>query len=352
MTALYGGGAEAGQSDADDPFRIPSIRGQLRFWWRASIGGKCRDADELRKTEAGIWGSTEQASQVRLRILHAERGTERPATWQGSDGRWQKMEPSYALFPAQEDRKRKFNLYTGGSFRLEIAATPEVLGDVEAAVWAWLTFGGVGGRTRRGAGALYCAPYAYTWKADAIQGDGSAQDWPTLKGGTAVMGSARLPWGACWEECIRLLREYRQQRFRPRGRSRWPEPDEIRRERNQYAPQHAPVNAERGFPRAALGLPIIFHFKTEEDPDPNTLNTSGEDGKEARMASPVILKPWAISATEAIPLLLVLRAPGPGHLTLRQSGAPEIPVERGTRDVLAELVDRAVSGWQGRKLIL
>src|SRR5438270_10146477 len=85
MTALYGGGAEAGQNDLEDPFRIPSIRGQLRFWWRATIGGQYEDADRLREAESKIWGSTEHASRVRLRILQADRGTERPAAAMGPD---------------------------------------------------------------------------------------------------------------------------------------------------------------------------------------------------------------------------------------------------------------------------
>jgi CRISPR-associated protein Cmr1 len=353
MTALYGGGAEAGSNDAGDPFRIPGIRGQLRFWWRATIGGQYDEVSRLREAEAAIWGSTEQASRVRLRILSAVRGTERSAAGPGPDGRWQKLQPDYALFPAQEDRKRIGKVYVGGRFRMEIAAPADTLDEVDAALWAWLTFGGIGGRTRRGAGALYCQPYAYTWKPEAFKGDGTPRPWPTLKSGSAVMGSRKLSWSECWNECIALLREFRQQqRFRPRGRSRWPEPDEIRRLRDQWAPQHAPENPEHAFPRAALGLPIIFHFKTDGDPEPNTLNVIAEDGKEARMASPVILKPWATSTSEAIPLLVVLNAPGPPRRTLRQARAADIPVTRGTRPVLEELTQLAERNWAGRRLVL
>jgi CRISPR-associated protein Cmr1 len=359
MTALYGGGAEAGQNDAEDPFRIPSIRGQLRFWWRATIGGRYQDEGRLREAEAAIWGSTEQASRVRLRMLYADRGSERPAAGLGPDGRWQKEQPDYALFPAQEDRKHIGRLHFGGRFRLEIAAEEGVLPDVDAALWAWVTFGGIGGRTRRGAGSLFCAPYAYTWKAEVIEGNGSPRGWPTLEGGTAVMGSRKYPWAKCWEECVNLLRDFRQRRSRPRGRSTWPEPDEIRRLRDEYAPQHSPVHKERGFPRAALGLPIIFHFKTDGDPQPNTLNVLADDDKEARMASPVILKPWAVSATEAIPLMVVLNAPEAGSLVLRQS-KPKAPDKhegedfpRGNRDELfRSLIQEAEEKWDGRKLAL
>jgi CRISPR type III-B/RAMP module RAMP protein Cmr1 len=103
MTALYGGGAQAGHNEVEDPFRIPSIRGQLRFWWRATAGAQYTAFEDLRKAEAAIWGSTEQASKVRLRMLSADRGTERAAAGMGPSGRWEKLQPDYALFPAQED---------------------------------------------------------------------------------------------------------------------------------------------------------------------------------------------------------------------------------------------------------
>ena len=52
---------------------------------------------------------------------------------------------------------------------------------------------------------------------------------------------------------------------------------------------HEPEHRARGFyPRAAFGLPIVFHFKDGEDPRDQVLNPVGHD----RMASPLILRPW------------------------------------------------------------
>jgi len=365
MTALYGGGVVAGENDIEDPFRVPSIRGQLRFWWRATAGGRCESVDELRREEEQLWGSTEHASRVRLRILNADRGSGRLAAGPGPDGRWQKLQPDYALFPAQEDRRNIGEIYIGGRFSLEVAlptGTPEsALAEIDRTLWAWVTFGGIGGRTRRGAGALYCPQYLYSWKADAFQGTGASREWPILKGGTVVIGSRPSSWPECWEECIRLLRDFRQDRLRPRGRSRWPEPDAIRILRDKHAPHHAPMSRDRIFPRAALGLPIIFHFKTPEDPTPNTLNVLDRDDKETRMASPVILKPWAISPSEAISLLVVLNAPEApkGSLALLQAKPKaetcreEADFDRGDgKAVLRNLVARAERDWAGRKLLL
>jgi CRISPR-associated protein Cmr1 len=355
-TVLYGGGAEAGRNDSFDPFRIPSIRGQLRFWWRATRGGAFENSEELRAAEAQIWGDTVQASAVKLRILSAQPGVEKPAARPRPDGRgWDDEQPRYVLFPAQENRKNVGRIYTGGSFRLEVRAPEPLIADVDSALWAWFAFGGIGGRTRRGCGSLYCKTYAHTWKAEAMLGDGLPRGWPTLKGGTGVMGTKKSPWANCWQECIDMLQTFRQDRPRPRARSKWPEPDEIRRIRETHASNHEPVNLLRGFPRAALGLPILFHFKTPGDPEQNTLNVVDSDDVELRMASPVILKPFAVSATEAVPLLLVLntqplKSVQGVQLVLKQKrGVTEKIAPPDPAPVLRRLVEFAKTTWQGQE---
>ncbi|MGH2390128.1 MAG: hypothetical protein ACRDIE_18170, partial [Chloroflexota bacterium] len=65
------------------------------------------------------------------------------------------------------------------------------------------------------------------------------------------------------------------------------------------------------FPRADLGLPIVFQFKQSqkrhEPPNPLTLQPTGD--KSGRMASPIILKPLAFSSSQAVPLALCLATP-------------------------------------------
>lgn len=359
-TTLYGGGAEAGRNDSFDPFRMPSIRGHLRFWWRATRGGFFENAAKLREAEAAIWGDTTLASPVKLRILSARPPVEKPAAKPRADGRgWDDEPPRYVLFPAQENRKEIGRIYTGGGFRIEVRAPEGLITDVDAALWAWFAFGGIGGRTRRGCGSLYCKTYAQTWKAESMLGDGLARDWPTLKGGTVVMGAKKGSWADSWRQCIELLQAFRQDRPRPRARSKWPEPDEIRRIRGSHASNHEPVNPGTGFPRATLGLPIIYHFKTPGDPEQNTLNVVDRENVELRMASPVILKPFAVSATEAVPLLLVLNTPSIAQSLKGMEGAELLlKQKRGTSvrvdppdplPVFRRLVEFAKTTWQGQE---
>jgi len=361
MAVTYGGGAEPGRNDAFDPFRVPSIRGQLRFWWRATRGGRCESASELRREEALVWGDTRVASPVKLQLLRFQSGTEQEAARRDANGKWVDEEPRYVLFPAQENRQRIGRISKGGSFQVEIRAPERLVPDLDAALWAWLNFGGIGGRTRRGCGALYCKTYAHTWKAESLLGDGISRDWPTLHGGTMVVGTRKSDWNSCWKECINVLRTFRQDRNHTRARSNWPEPDSIRILRHTHAPNHAPRDDSETFPRAALGLPILFHFKTSGDPDQNTLNVvardaAGED-QELRLASPVVLKPWAISDHEAIPLLISLNTK-PMHeqlaafkdakLVLRQKHAPDIPVTQPGRDAIYGLIELAKNLWHGQ----
>jgi CRISPR-associated protein Cmr1 len=339
VTVLYGGGVEPGKVDTLTPFRAPSVRGHLRYWWRATRGARFTHWRDLHEEETKIWGATDQKSPVTVRVLDANPG--HPID---------PGEPQYALFPAHQ-ASDKPKLYRNGSFRLLVFTARETVQEVSTALWAWFTFGGIGARTRRGAGALYCDKYGYSWDANNILGDGRPREWPTLKGGRAVIGSQRRPWDQCWKEVVKLLQEFRQDRVGPCGRSKWPEADEIRSIRGRWEPRHAPRLQGGGFPRARLGLPIIFHFKDRGDPRDNTLSLKplgGEgDPKDARMASPVIVKPWAVSDREAVPLLVVLNTHEPSNLVLIE-GHDETPVTLGARDAIDELVRRAEARWRVR----
>ena len=59
--------------DYDQPIRESAIRGHLRFWWRATRGAACKNANELskRKEKPEIFGHTEQASQIQV-VTHYE----------------------------------------------------------------------------------------------------------------------------------------------------------------------------------------------------------------------------------------------------------------------------------------
>ena len=117
-----------------------------------------------------------------------------------------------------------------------------------------------------------------------------------------ALGSGKSDALEAWKVAVDALKTFRQgagvgrnpgRHHRP-GRSRWPEPDAIRRRTGRHAPGHEPQHPVNDFyPRAAFGLPIVFHFKDKDDPgtgrdeSPPVLVPNRGD----RMASPLILRP-------------------------------------------------------------
>lgn len=321
VTPLYGGGVNPGEVDISMPIRSTAIRGQLRFWWRLLNRKRFADSNEMYIAERMIWGGLGDAnnltaSHVVLRVKAYTRAKVEPAAKYktNNDGRlnttpeWENWAGSgYVLFPAQgktnqgrvEIQPKKL-LPSGYRWILELNLSRlnnEQKDSVTESIQWWATFGGVGARTRRGVGAIEVS--------ELLDGKPILIDSVTVEKVKSHQLNLYLsPHPAtkdvieAWNNSEKLLRDYRQksgigrnegrERGRP-GRSRWPEPDAIRRLSGNNSSLHKPEHpAENVFPRAAFGLPIIFHFKDQGDPRDTTLNPQGKE----RMASPLILRPY------------------------------------------------------------
>lgn len=349
ITPLFGGGVEVGEPDETLPIRGTSIRGQLQFWWRATQGAAFAARAELFGRHAEVWGKTERASPVEIEVRNVAPAPQKPCARYvpGNDGkmklRWEApFEGSdrvlpYALFPFQgelsRDRrtveKAPAQCIEAASFTLRVRYPLALQQDVEAAVWAWVSFGGLGARTRRGCGALLCkdlAPKDITdlpqwFRTGSFPVAGKVRDWPTMPASLLVSDKLEEPLAA-WRKVIGLLQELRQgvgiarnagQSNRP-GRSRYPEPETIRRVTSRRSPQHGRLGhiPDDAFPRAEFGLPIVFHFPLGqgEPPDTELYPCRAPDGESReRMASPLVLKPLAMADGKAVPLILRLVTP-------------------------------------------
>lgn len=327
ITAMVGGGAVARMVDEDRPVNGKTVRGQLRFWWRAARAARY-GADGLaamRRDEAWLFGKAatfkeEEVKaglgpsrvQVTVDILRTGRAEAyRPG-----------RTPAYASFPLPANANTNSpaaRLISDLAFRVTLQVDGRHLSggpldrqtidaDLQAALWAWVTFGGVGARTRRGFGALRVSGPAPAPKevrtalARHVLTGAAPAGVPHLSRDdrhTVILDGYRSNEEA-WTVGIEMYRDFRQSRrsqgSKP-GRSYWPEPDEIRRLTGQSAPAHREaLTSVRKFPRAALGLPIIFHFRNDRqdparsgEPRDTTLRGRGSD----RLASPVILRPAA-----------------------------------------------------------
>ncbi len=337
ITPLFGGGVDQRAADPVTPVRASEIRGQLRFWWRACRGGHYEeDLGKMREAEAGLWGAASTSkkprpSEVQVTVRVTDRGVEQEVfKWRAKpETGWERL--AYAAFPLQDASESRCvgKVLEGVKFELDLVFPRCKQVEVEAALWAWETFGGVGARTRRGFGAIRLVRVDGKEQplpaVDELAGD--IQDrlrqyvvsgaWP--KGvphlsadlrmaavrvrRPARPGDARRDGGEvrqAWEHLIDCLRRFRQSRTkgastRGPGRSDWPEANEVRRlTGSKRSPQEAgDASAIRKFPRGALGLPIIFHFKGDPGDPAHDWVLQGSDKAWDRLASPLILRPLA-----------------------------------------------------------
>jgi CRISPR-associated protein Cmr1 len=320
----------------------------------------------LKEAEDLLWGaaSTPQKprpSQVHIDVEITNHGQEEQPfqTRTRASQNWRDL--AYAAFPLQEAHGK---VRTGVNFTLTLTFPQSQQAEVEAALWAWETFGGIGARTRRGFGALRNLdssppqPNGIQHFIEAgLQQHVTAGTWPSgvphLSHNVALMKitAAHPDSRAAWKHLIRRLKDFRQSRYpgkgpnRP-GRSKWPEPDEIRRLTGQRSSLHAtPLSTVQKVPRAAFGLPIVFHFKDTDDPNDTMLQGQEHD----RLASPLILRPLVCAKGQAVGLALILEGTNitrlPGGLMLKDApGNPPVranltPTEASTISPLGGKVD-------------
>jgi CRISPR-associated protein Cmr1 len=331
------GGVFPGETDPITPVRASSIRGQLRFWWRATKGAEFTTVKELSEREGEIWGTTKLESQVSISAMLVSEGKLEACASRGT-GRFPRPAPGfpgYVIFPFQgntQDPEIK-EARKGVVFDL-VATYPEKFGsDVEAALLAFCNFGGLGARTRRGCGALFCEDFAPTDRNDLTRmiddyrrnRENYACKWPALFSNLYLGIDGNSDAERAWNKVVNLLRDFRQgenvgrnqgrEPNRP-GRSRWPEPETIRRITNRRDHQHSRIDyiPDNGFPRAEFGLPIIFHFQSRNDPQDCQLLPFFEEARNGegagnRMTSPLILRPLQFKNRQIASMILRLVTP-------------------------------------------
>lgn len=367
ITPLFGGGVEAGKVDPEHPIRESAIRGHLRFWWRVTRGLKYSSVDALRQRESEIWGSSTNPSPVIIEVEQPKEESLQPRYPPNYE--FSKYGPeSYVLFSAKDkevpickenfsftlhvywldhdtlkQQRRKENEELKRAHKEPKPDTIDDIGpDVEYALKTWVNFGGIGARTRRGCGALYCHELS-------LKTMDECKDYPfTVLFNNSAPHANPLQ---SWNKSVEAIRSFRQLRSGgshtkiipthkgtkvitvPASRSYWPEPDSIRKitgcalkPPNLNSSDHSvPVTPTVYFPRAEFGLPIIFHFADGPakkmaaspvlDPPEVTLIPTRKGDKPderkdgTRMASPVITRPLKLNAETCVSIIVILKFP-------------------------------------------
>ena len=368
LTPVFGGGVTPQHHDPITPIRVPAIRGQLRFWWRAVNPGGHTSVEALRKAEAKIFGDTEMRSRLVVQTV-SQPSKPRCIPTFVTYGWTDKAKPkirhlvgehmAYGAFPLRDEEGKSHGSlldYGDSVFSLRFIFDSSARDHMEAALWGWETFGGLGARTRRGFGAIertdavgtkLSVPTSPEAGRERWTGAGDVP-WPHLV--RAELGSKSFREGR--EAQSALLGELRAMRQGPGvgrrplkkvpgkkgkrpGRSYWPEPDALRRLFKSWANKHRQeCTTADAFPRAALGLPIVFHFSTKGDPEDCHLVASVNRQKAERWASPLILRPYRDS-NKAVRALAAELAPRPRRALVYSQGRPRaehdvrVPLEPG-----------------------
>ena len=165
----------AGADQAAAELRAPSFRGVMRYWLRALVGGLVgtdhKGLDTVKVAETAVFGATDAGSAVAIKVSAAsvepKEFTEQISVRLG--GKWQATGKGYLLWSmARSGREDRGNLKParwyfppGTSFQVTLSARDQdetKLKQAIAAFWLLSHLGGVGSRSRRGAGSLAAQP--------------------------------------------------------------------------------------------------------------------------------------------------------------------------------------------------
>ncbi len=332
VTPLFIGGAEP---NARAEIRVSSLKGLLRYWYRALDGAYARQERPGEPTREECFFGSETAGQSPC-LLRLEQWIEGCSSWKQQRFENGTAYLGYSLGLRPNDRKA---IPTGTSFTLRVTSHP-VRGTAEArqawlaALWLLVHIGGIGARSRRGFGSLRVEKWegweecsslplpcqASTpdeWKAQMEAGLQRLRGWfpiVPMADHTVIAPGARFlllkeghgdrsdrPAGMGWELALNDAGT-RLQQFRLR---RDPDYKMIKahlakkherelRGQGRMPPEVRPTYLSTGPERAAFGLPVTFRY--------SSLQLRGADGKNRsiqmsivgtrhdRMASPLFIR--------------------------------------------------------------
>lgn len=364
VTPLFLGGANP---RGEPELRAASFRGVLRFWLRALLGGVLgNDTEKIFEHESKVFGSTEHASPVIVRVGHRQ-----PTKTNYSQLTQNKTGLAYLLFSARRTRseperraiepKQQFDL------TCQLHSSVQNLLPLEAAyasLWLLTHLGGIGSRSRRGAGNLQVqkvlsndltaalpslqiqAKTPQELRSEMVEGLKGLRQWAAK----AFNGSLQPLFGKqpdfdvlhpqfckiwvasktfrTWDEALNEFGSAMQQ-FRRRR-----EPD--------YSNVKAVIQSNKQLQpvkRAAFGLPIVFYYRS--------LGGTGgilEGSEHDRRASPLIVR--VIKLADGGYALVLLRfiaplLPAGEQMKLRQGNRElsraQLPDDSILQDFMAHL---------------
>lgn len=192
VTPLFLSGAEPRGAPE---LRVPSVRGALRYWLRAALGGVLgdRDLDALRKAESAVFGSTEGASGVLVSLAHPDVAMipfekQRPIHDSGPRPKPTGRDYLYWSMAGFREQAPKQAIPERTTFSLTLAARPGVSNSAGTlyqsltALWLLVHLGSLGSRSRRTAGSLRATKSVSMDKLPSFESPGAVKELTGLLG--------------------------------------------------------------------------------------------------------------------------------------------------------------------------
>lgn len=158
VTPMFLGGAE----EVNRRIRSASLKGMLRFWWRAVYGPSFPSISEMKAEEDKIFGSTEYKSKVDIHVLSSNDLRTGKGLPQHNipGGRTEVFR--YLRFGASNDNNY---LKPGSKFKLRVRCSSEkYLDQVKLSLHCMCNFGGLGSKSRNGFGCIDCPELSIEFK--------------------------------------------------------------------------------------------------------------------------------------------------------------------------------------------
>lgn len=136
----------------NEGIRPPTLKGLMRWWFRAVMGGYVSSMKHLRELEGDVFGNTEQKSAVNVMSEPISNSLSRSKASELDLGRGVR----YLWFSITFGKREERSLYEEGStFRISLSSFKEQPFKIaQDSLWLLLYLGGVGTRSRRGLGNL------------------------------------------------------------------------------------------------------------------------------------------------------------------------------------------------------
>ena len=320
LTPIYKGSSRTDGIDEKYPLRGPSLRGQLRIWWRALQ--PTTSLPELRAAEHRIFGGVHQdrqqprASRVRVGVSAMSSAPAKKSELKAKTG----GDYSYALWVDRGGEEPMYHVDAKAQVhvsweRLHTLDEPseETLAALRGAVEAMVLFGGAGSRTRRGLGRLWSdalfgahaspstlAKQMAGWSLPPI----NSRPWPSLAGATLLWGpQEHSKAGAAVDEALIAFQALRG--MRSVGNGHFEGDQRLCEAQKDWSRVKDGKPLDNAF-TAALGMPLAYRSSNNHLDGTTMVSPAG--GRDTdRLPSPIHIRPVPVAPGQYRALILAMR---------------------------------------------